>query len=52
MTLRGSGDDFAENALRSSHGGLPVKVIDRQSIALLRCVGTALRAFAHATLAA
>jgi hypothetical protein len=51
MTLRGSGDDLAENALRNGHGGLPAKVIDRQSITVLRCVGTALRAFAHPTLA-
>src|SRR5499427_640280 len=41
MTLRGSGDDLAENALRRGHGALPVKAIDRQSIALLRCVGLA-----------
>src|SRR5215471_4378606 len=51
MTLRGSGSDLAENALRSGHSALPAKVIDRQSITLLRCLGTALCAFAYPTLA-
>ena len=32
MTLLASGNDLAENALRSGHGVLPAKVIDRRSV--------------------